>query len=364
MKRVRITSIDALRALTLLGILIVHTYQGFGFIQEHNPSGIDVYLGLFERLFFKHKFNIIFGVLFGISFYLILKNPLNSNAKFIWRCFLLMLIGFLNKFFYSYDILMWYGLCGMFLVPIRQFKTRNIFILFLFLVFLETFLRPFKIGDLLLGMPTEFRYVSNATLLEILSYPNAVIDHLRIVCNNGFVDTLSKFVLGYWVARTGILENLDKNISKKMVSLLWCLYVFSFAIVSISEKFYFFRLINNYLAAFAYSSIILYMYYHTELFHKMFVKLEPYGKMGLTNYSMQGIFGVLVMGSYGLNLCQQNYSTNLSVFLLFFLFQAIFSYYWLSFFRYGPMEYLWRICTERKIIEFRHENKYINQEKR
>lgn len=127
--RKRITSIDALRAFTLLGILIVHATNGFGLPYEKVlTSFLDIYCLLLNEFFLSSKCNTIFAILFGVSFYLILKNPKNSNAKFVWRCFLLALIGLFNKLFYTYDALMWYGICGMVLVLFRNFKPKYIII--------------------------------------------------------------------------------------------------------------------------------------------------------------------------------------------------------------------------------------------
>ncbi|MDD3037989.1 heparan-alpha-glucosaminide N-acetyltransferase domain-containing protein [Bacteroides sp.] len=119
MKRERITSIDALRAITLLGILLVHTAGLFGFNNEYNDFSSFLSGNVTSRLiyaFLPGRCSGIFSILFGVSFYLILRNPANSSKKFFWRCAILVLIGILNKLFYTYDALMWYGMCGMILV--------------------------------------------------------------------------------------------------------------------------------------------------------------------------------------------------------------------------------------------------------
>ena len=106
----RITSIDALRAFTLLGILLVHATNGFGLSYNGCFSTLDVLLNKGVKLFLVGKCNSIFAILFGVSFYLILRNPNNSSSKFVWRCVLLVFIGLINKAFYSFDALMWYGI--------------------------------------------------------------------------------------------------------------------------------------------------------------------------------------------------------------------------------------------------------------
>ncbi len=353
MQKTRITSIDALRAVTLLGIIIVHTLNGFGFKYELGFIGLDKFLASFIKLFLSHKCNTIFSLLFGISFYLILRNPSNSTSKFVWRCFLLMIIGIFNKFFYTYDALMWYGLCGICLAPIRYLKPRNIFLVFIFLTLMRLALRPYHIGNLIWGEASMSRYGADFSLTEIISYPSAIIDYLRIVFNAGIFGTLSLFVLGYWFARIGVIDNLKDNVTNKAVFIFWLLYISSFGLFYLFGKNSFLSTFNNYMATFAYSSTIIYLYYHAKSIRSVLEKLEPYGKLGLTNYSMSSICGVLLMGAYGLNLCHKSLFLALIIFLIFYLIQAIFSFYWIKYFRYGPMEYVWRVLTERKFIELK-----------
>ena len=353
MKRERITSIDALRAMTLLGIVIVHCLNGFGCKYVHYHEGLDYYLYRFIDLFLAHKCNTIFSILFGVSFYLILRNPLNTTNKFIWRCFLLTLFGLFNKLIYSYDALMWYGLCGMCLASIRTFKTKYIFWVFLLFLFLSFFLKQFHLGYLLFGEVASNRYGVDKQFWDILSYPYAVKDYLRIVFNGGIFGTLALFTLGYWLARKGFIENLERVVSKRVVAIFWCLYVVSFYMINAMGHLKVLNLFNNYMATFAYATTVIFIYYHSNHSRLFLDKLVPYGKLGLTNYSFQGIAGVILMGTFGLGLCQKTLSFSLLVFLSFYVLQAVFSYYWLSYFRYGPLEYAWRVLTERKKIDFR-----------
>lgn len=353
MKRERITSIDALRAITLLGIIIVHCLNGFGCKYVHHHEGFDYYLYSFIDVFLTHKCNTIFSILFGVSFYLILRNPLNTTNKFIWRCFLLALFGLFNKLIYSYDALMWYGICGMCLASIRSFKTKDIFRVFLLLLFLTVFLQQFYLGYLLFGEVANQRYGVDKHFLDIIRYPYAVKDYLRVVFNRGIFGTLALFTLGYWLARKGYIENLERVVSKRVVAVFWCLYIVSHYMIYALGHLNVLDLFNNYMASFAYATILIYIYYHSKHSRFFLEKLEPYGKLGLSNYSFQGIAGVFLMGSFGLGLCQKSLSFSLLVFFSFYVLQAVFSYYWLSYFRYGPLEYSWRVLTERKIIDLR-----------
>lgn len=347
----RITSIDALRAVVLLGILLVHACNYFGFQVPEPTTLSDRIINRFITGFLSNRCNTIFSILFGVSFYLILRNPLNTSKKFVWRCFLLTLIGLFNKIFYTYDALMWYGICGMVLVTIRNLTPRNLLATSISLFIMGMVLAKYKIGDLVFGEKLTERYYNGVTLFQVMSYKYAVVDYLRIVFNGGFFYTLCWFIIGYWLAKIGIIENLGKKITLKAVILFWSLFIADSLYILIwgNNKYVFYT--NIIFATFAYSSTVIYAYYKITTIRKILNKLEPYGKLGLTNYSMQSILGVVLFTTF--RLYQYQLTFIILIFFLFYVFQAIFSYVWLTYFRYGPIEYIWRVATERKRIELK-----------
>lgn len=342
----------------MLGILIVHANDGFGLSPERIQTTIFDYLLIkFNDFFLESKCNTIFAVLFGVSFYLILRNPKNTNAKFVWRCFLLALIGLFNKLFYSYDALMWYGIWGMVLVLFRNLKPKYLITSCICLVLISLVIARFRVGDLLFGKSFGIRYGADKSFFDVVSYPNAVSDYLHVVLNGGILTTLAKFIFGYWIAKIGFIENIKQQLSKRCLVIIWSVFVLMFIIHYI---FYLkdihnnlIETLNNYSASLAYASALLYVYYHSGLCNRILKLFEPYGKLGLTNYSIGGILGVCFFNEFGLGLYKCGNSCVVLFFTMFFLLQAVFSYYWLRYFTYGPMEYVWRVATERKKIPFR-----------
>lgn len=129
--RKRITSIDALRAVILLGILLVHINGMFGWGNiAQNATIVGQYSSEGILFWLTNRCAAVFAILFGVSFYLILLNPTYTTKKFVWRCFLLALIGLFNKIFYTSDALFWYGIWGMVLAGFRNLSVRKLWILF------------------------------------------------------------------------------------------------------------------------------------------------------------------------------------------------------------------------------------------
>lgn len=70
------------------------------------------------------------------------------------------------------------------------------------------------------------------------------------------------------------------------------------------------------------------------------------GRMALTNYLMQSVIGVLLYYGIGLGLGASLPLAGVElVALLIFIAQMILSSLWLRAFRYGPLEWIWRILT-------------------
>jgi len=79
---------------------------------------------------------------------------------------------------------------------------------------------------------------------------------------------------------------------------------------------------------------------------KVLEKLAPYGRMALTNYFMQTIIGTFILYHWGLGLMTKlPNSQTLLIALGIITAQVILSSWWLSRFRYGPLEWLWRSAT-------------------
>ncbi len=75
-------------------------------------------------------------------------------------------------------------------------------------------------------------------------------------------------------------------------------------------------------------------------------RLAAVGRMALTNYLLQSVIGVLVFYGYGLGLFGRVDRFGLWWFILaVWALQLIWSPWWLSRFRFGPVEWLWRSLT-------------------
>lgn len=356
----RIGSIDVIRAFALFGIILVHGTALFGCgkldtLQTSFDSSIYNGIGFI----FTYRSARIFNILFGISFYLILRKPSYSGSKFVWRCFLLTLVGLAAKIFYWPDALMCYGIMGMLLVPIRKLTKKQILYVTILLYVINFIISKLNLNNYLtpyIQDSPSVRYDEDSSFAEafVLWY-KGVLWYFSIMLKTGIFGVLANFSLGYLIGRLGWIEKMDETLKIKHVFGVLAIYIISlFTFRHIQAQhiiMYWIRFTMITTGAFFYSMLIIWLYNHTIL-HSFLRFFESYGKCGLTNYTMQGVIGVFVFCHCGIAFQHHRFTHIVIGVVLFYLLQALFSHIWLKYFRNGPMEYLWRCATERKWLPF------------
>jgi len=137
----RITAIDTLRGVAVLGILVMNIY-GFAmsFAAYQNPladGGTEWYnvgTWFFTHLLFDQKFMTIFSLLFGAGLVMIVTRAPACAATYrgVWfrRCLWLLVIGALHGYLLWFgDILFHYALMGLFIFWFRNRSPRALTII-------------------------------------------------------------------------------------------------------------------------------------------------------------------------------------------------------------------------------------------
>jgi uncharacterized protein len=80
--------------------------------------------------------------------------------------------------------------------------------------------------------------------------------------------------------------------------------------------------------------------------YRILQKLAPFGRMALTNYIMQSVILLLVFHGYAGGLYGQvSRSGQMLVVVAILVIQIVLSTWWLKRYRFGPLEWLWRLAT-------------------
>lgn len=96
-------------------------------------------------------------------------------------------------------------------------------------------------------------------------------------------------------------------------------------------------------------SVFVLLWFHSPV-QKVFSKLEPFGKMSLTNYIGSSIIGSFVYYYYGLDMYKHlSIVPSLLVGITVFILLLSFSRLWLGNHKQGPIEWLWHKLTWIKL---------------
>jgi uncharacterized protein len=136
----RIFSIDVLRGIALLGILIISIWEFGGFsVNEQTrlrllQKGADYNLFSAIIILFEGKMRAIFSMVFGAGIILYLSKPqqplIQTHELYIRRQMWLMAFGLVNVFILLWpgDILFQYGVMGILLFPFARMSKKGLLI--------------------------------------------------------------------------------------------------------------------------------------------------------------------------------------------------------------------------------------------
>jgi uncharacterized membrane protein YeiB len=186
----------------------------------------------------------------------------------------------------------------------------------------------------------------------------------------GFAAVLiGMFLLGYWFVRTGIMERPAEHLPlfRKMALVGLPLGVGLGIVGSLItthaspgmdrdpfQTSVALQMIGNLPACLGYVSLLVLMLHSRSPFAKVSV-LAPLGRMALTNYLTHSLVSGLYFYGYAGNHYGMGRAAQVGFVFTVIALQVVFSHIWLAYFRYGPMEWLWRAITYWQLPAFRRE---------
>lgn len=378
----RILVIDALRGFALVGIMLLHVLEHFDFFKpaEYNPEflePIDTIVHKVVFFIFAGKSYSIFSLLFGLSFFIQMRNQQKRGNDFrlgfAWRLLILAVFGYLHTLIYLGDILLIYAILGLPLILFYKIPTRVLLAISIILLlqvtriyqlvysFIEpayTFTRNW--GD----WETVTKTFAEGNFFDVAKHNVTLGMKTKLdwtIASGRIYQLFGLFLLGLVIGKAQIFENLDKY--KKRIKQLLVSGIALFTILQLVKYFTsqsesLNDVQTNLIADLAgqYSNLALLATWVTGfvlLFNALykersFYPLATYGRMSLTSYVSQGLIGAPLFYGYGLAIYQYLGNTLSLLYGLVFLFlQFLFCHYWMKNFYYGPLEWLWRCLTFR-----------------
>jgi len=389
----RIAVVDVLRAYALFGIIVTHSVTGFLAGPSPSPdfmlfSSFDRVVAQLEHLLTFGKFFTIFSFLFGLSFAIQLNNATQKgvgfSGRFTWRLLVLALIALVHGAFFTGDILIIYAFLGLLLIPFRKLKTRTLVIIALVLVFNIPGLL-LNIGQLAAPPPNpeqlaareEFgsQFMQTMQRLYEIKLSGSLAEMVPLNLTIGLLSklgfmvvsgrlwiTFGLFLLGMVAGRLEIFRDSEAN-RQFFRRLLWpaaAVALVTTVVEIVHPTGFELKSVVDLLAAFSFtvqqvSLSAFYVAAVTLLYWRQPAKgllpaLAPLGRMGLTTYLGQTVFGLLLFYGLGLGMLGKlGAAAAVGASIAFYILQILMARAWMSRFRLGPVEWLWRSLTYFKL---------------
>ncbi len=371
----RIVALDVLRGAALLGIFIMNM-PGFTHSVFARPatleSGLDAVVAGLREALFAGKFNLLFGLLFGIGFTLQLARleragPGRAPRIYARRLAGLLAIGLVHAvLIWPGDVLLVYALLGFALLALRHVNDRALMVLVAACLLYPTLgeaLRPWWISadlETLAAFDYSAFEVSNDLAFGHGSFAAAVAETARVFAWSYttplglfsyaafYVQMATGILVGVlagrrrWLATLVARPDLVRLAQGRALAVVIASAVFSVVPGGIALP----QTVGRAALTAFYVLTVLRLLARPHI-TRWWRPFAVAGRMPLTNYLMQTLLGSFIFYGWGLGLWGRagpTLETGLAL-LLFFAVQLPFSAWWLSRFRHGPAEYLWRLLT-------------------
>ena len=380
--------IDVLRGFALLGILQINWEQTSGTLSD------------LIQLVAKHKFYTIYAFLFGLGFAIQIIRAEEAKRPFIvrylWRTLILFLVGATHFIFiWNGDIVRIYALVAPVLLFARSWRPS--LVLALAAATLVFSMSPqVPEGHLWMRVNPERAEAERVEtrLREATGQanppgwchviPGLTVAYRRDVCRNagevrtlltrqlatvqwwkspdGYLGFLSMFLLGLYAGRRRILRDPARH-TRLLAWVVGVAFVvglvgnalFLFPDVLADQGFALPVVLHGWAVAYVLSSIGPALFYvsgvtlcftHWPCAQRLLTPLANVGRMGLTNYLMQSVLFVMVLGSRGFGLGGHFHGwSSLLLINSFFVLQILLSNWWFRHDLFGPSEWFGRSLT-------------------
>jgi uncharacterized protein len=383
----RLPVIDILRGMALFGILAANM-RGFTLPASRYFNTVFAWTAPSDRLvqmfvdaFIQGKFITIFAFLFGVGFASQLSRAEARGANFgrfyVRRMLLLALIGLVHGLVIWYgDILLVYALLGLVLLLFRKRKDRTllIWVMLGFLV-LPALMTTAVTISLVSGEPIPTPPPAPAEEQKVAAiYANGSFAEVQkqirteaLRWNWGYfpvygLQVLALFLLGVLAWRRGFFQPSAEALRRYRVLMWLALFVgISCNVAAVAIRY------TQHLNAYdivPLSAVVLWLQtvgvpalslgYMLAVIvgssrSTRFALFGAVGRMALSNYLLQSIIGTLIFYSYGLGMFGRVGAAKLFLWtIVIFAAQVLLSWWWMSRFRFGPVEWLWRSLTYGK----------------
>ncbi|NMO19056.1 DUF418 domain-containing protein [Pyxidicoccus fallax] len=411
----RLALLDTLRGFALCGVFISNVFMWFSgraFLPRarleawmESASLLDKAVLQFYSSMVSGKFITIFSFLFGLGFAVQLGRAEARGASIVpvysRRLVVMLLMGLTHLFLLWYgDILSTYAVLGFGLLLLRKRSDRTLLILTALLVLVWP-----VIGTTLLRLPQLLAETPEAAaaLAKAASERSGAIkaealaafsdgNWWRVVkAGSNFylrdfipmilatmLATFGRFVLGLVAGRRRIFHDAPQHLGLFRRLLVWGLVagVIGSGTGLVFQQLMLRKILSpdtlpvwvpialapmRHVGELGFAAVYvsgLTLLFQRATWQRVLGVLAPVGRMALTNYLSQTVISLFIFYGYGLGLITKVGPVGVFALCLpIFAVQVVFSHLWLSRFRFGPAEWVWRSLTYGKAQPMRRDDR-------
>ena len=381
----RLHTLDVLRGFALLGMILVHYHQRL----EKPATGVEDLIGWFVWIFVENKAWGTFAFLFGVGFAVLLRRLEARGAPvvpiYLRRLAALALFGIIAQVGLGFHVLFGYACWGLVLLAVRHWSTRSLLLLAAFAACARpiaaewtTLYHGWSRTPLPSDGPNLFAAAEATTRLT--SYGATLAARWSLFLATAprhwpdFLPTpdLTLFLIGLLALRHRVFDEPLRHARliagwATFGTLAWALW---WAVLRLLPELpppaldwpikIGFGLVQDQWLTFGYVGAMVLLLARRPEWLRRLRAFALAGRMALTNYILQAaVFDVLGSG-YGLGMKFRPFVYIVAAPLMFAA-QAGLSALWLSRYRFGPLEWMWRCMTYARMQPLRRERAAVVQ---
>ncbi len=335
----RLHALDVLRGLALVFMILVHFHQ----LMRLESNGWQGLIGWAVWVGVEQKAWGTFAMLFGAGFALLLRRLDARGASavpiFVRRLAGLFAIGWLVESIIGFHILTTYAVCGLLVLAMRRWSTRA-----LFRMVVVTAMFP-PILNAAVGLAMHF---THSTFPLFKTWWWLVPD-----------ESLPLVLIGFLAVRLGVVDNPLRHVRLVQRWMLFGLAAWAVSWLVLSHvprppqylmgaywaERTLIGLVKDQWLCITYAGAALLLLAKRPALVARMRLIGAAGRLALTNYVVQAVTIWYLAKPLGIKLHEGGY---VAAWIVLTSAMVLLSNLWLAHFRYGPLEWLWRMATYAK----------------
>lgn len=335
----RIHVIDSLRGFALLGLPFVNVLALWSVFISLSGTTSDIWMQRFLYIFVEGRFYAIFSFLFGLGLWIFYSRAqekvTHPVALFFRRMLILFGVGVVHQIIHPGEALLFYSILGL---PIL-FLHRLPRLVNLLIGIVGVIVGSIVGEKVLLILPLMILGLAFGQYHIFATYEKHRKKWLVVMIVSFIVTVVATVVLWQKAPASGLITYMEHiELTEEQFQSNSAFYEFTNLSLKLAIPFSIF-----------YISLLVIL---ASLMKKWIRPLQDFGRMAFTNYIGQSIIlvGLTLLIPAGTMI---SYMTTMLVCVVVVIVQMGFSVYWFNYFKYGPLEWLWRCGTYRAWLSIR-----------